>query len=59
MDESGHPKEKTSAEELAAMIHADLSRMGRLSPTRGFSNGLRHSVESNAHIRRRCWSRSQ
>jgi hypothetical protein len=27
MDESGRPKEKRSAEELAAMIHADLSRM--------------------------------
>ena len=27
MEESEHPKEKTSAGELAAMIHADLSRM--------------------------------
>lgn len=27
MDESERPKEKRSAEELAAMIHADLSRM--------------------------------
>jgi hypothetical protein len=27
MDESEHPKEKTSAEELSAMIHADLSRI--------------------------------